>query len=121
MAHAEAMEVQRQGFQFEQEKVKEKLKLAQSKLKTLEKKLGLLKASKVTKAKRLTRNILMARIVFTTYENKIEKEERMMQAQDKKDVSSTAISIGFGNKPGTEKRSFALIAISKSLQSPKKL
>ena len=69
MAHAEAMEVQRQGFQLELEKVKEKLGLVESRSETLEEELGLLKALKVAKDERPARSTPMARKVLITNEN----------------------------------------------------
>lgn len=45
-AHAEAMEVQRQGFQCELEKVREKLELVELKSEAFEEELGLLKSLK---------------------------------------------------------------------------
>lgn len=116
LAHAEAMEVQKQGFQLEFEKVREKLGLVESRSETLDGELRLLKALKVTPAKSTS----TAKIVPIVNQNKIEGDEGIRQAQDQRETSSSPVLANSGSKPRTEKRSYASVAISKPIQSPEK-
>lgn len=57
---------------------------------------------------------------FMISENEIKGEERVRQIQDQMSTSSTFAPKSFDNKFRTEKRSYALVIISKPTHSPQK-
>ena len=88
--------------------MKEKLELVESRSETLEGKLRLLKALKVTKNERSDKNTSMAKKVFITNENETEREEKIRQAQDQGSTSSTPVPSNSGSTPRTEKLKLCL-------------
>ena len=121
MAQAEAMEVQRRGFQSELEKVREKLELVESRSEALKEELELLKTLKATKGERsATKSPSTAKKALMISENESEGEERVRQTQDQMSTSSTPAPTSSDNRSRTEKRSYASVAVSKPTQSPEK-
>ena len=89
MANAEAMDVQRQAFQFEPDKVREKLELVELRSETLTGELR--KVIKVTQDERPAKITSTGNKVLTTNDIETEGEKKFRQTQDQGSTSSTPI------------------------------
>ncbi len=91
MAYAEAMKVQRQAFQLELDKVREKLELVELRSETITGELWFLKVMKVTRDERPAKNTSAENNILTANKNKTEGEEEIRQAQDPGRTTNTLI------------------------------
>ena len=112
-AQVEAMDAQKQSFQTELDRVKEKLELCEVKTGTLESEIRSLKIRKPAQSKRLGQSAPVPNKGPITSISKPEEGE-IGQGQSQGNINSTPTTTGSSTQPNIEKGNYATVAAFKA-------